>query len=95
MTVRLSSKLLTHSLTVHSYSILSQISEELGRNTSFSKVGQSPIRPSILSDDGRLAVDFFSIATCEVSDAGLSLSVKGERSGSAFGRTVSTLSPQL
>lgn len=31
---------------------------------------------------GAKAVDYFSIATCEVSEAGSSLSVKGKRSGS-------------
>jgi MFS transporter, PAT family, solute carrier family 33 (acetyl-CoA transportor), member 1 len=33
---------------------------------------------------GGIAVDFFSIATCEVSEAGSSLTVRGERSGHAF-----------
>jgi hypothetical protein len=41
-----------------------------------------------------LAVDFFSIATCEVSDAGSSLTVKGERSESALSRMVPTLYPK-
>jgi MFS transporter, PAT family, solute carrier family 33 (acetyl-CoA transportor), member 1 len=34
------------------------------------------------SDGGTKAVDFFSIATCEINDAGSSLTVKGERSRS-------------
>jgi hypothetical protein len=43
---------------------------------------------------GAIAVDFFSIATCEVSEAGSSLTVRGERTGSAFNRMVPTLSPK-
>jgi hypothetical protein len=35
---------------------------------------------------GTKAVDFFSIATCEVSEAGSSMSVKGERSGSLLNK---------
>jgi hypothetical protein len=43
---------------------------------------------------GAKAVDLFSIATCEVSEAGSSLAVKGERSTSLFDRGTPTASPQ-
>jgi len=44
---------------------------------------------------GPKAVDYFSIATCEVSEAGSSLIVKGKRSGSAKHNRVLTQFPKL
>jgi hypothetical protein len=49
----------------------------------------------VLSDEWvPKAVDFFSIATCKVSEAGSSLTVKGESSTSLLGRGPLTSSPQ-
>jgi len=60
--------------------------EEPGQSILCSKVDRrlSHLRVSLIV--GAKAVDFFSIATCEVSEAGSSLIVKGKRSGSLLNK---------